>query len=498
MALAELIQDLRDESVLWDALSSSDDDESDAVRTVFAWSYRALPQEAAQLFRRLGLHPGAEFGLGAAGALAGLTRSHARHVLNGLLASHLVEQIGSDRYQLHDLLRAYAMDQARRDETPEERQTALHRVLSWYLHTADAARQIMVRGSRQMSITLDPPPPGLDLTGFTDHEQAVVWYETNRANLITATRAAADAGLDSIAWRLPAVLDGIYDNRDPADTWLSTEQVALEAARRDNDSYGQGVILERLGIKYRKLRRIDDALACFAEAKAVFDQENNEFGQLRVINGLGLTYLRAYRFDEARSTFERGIAVAPQDDSEVSMQAVLTLNFGETYLKIGQPSEALTHISDAIPVFQRHEDLLMESLAMRLQGAAQCASGLHPEARASLRRALEIARSAGHLNLECEIFLELARLEIAEGAPEDALISAHRAATIAHQFGATVVEASALDVTGTAYQELGRPSEAASFHRQAADLHQGIGDRNGMAATMDHLTTALEQGSERQ
>ncbi|MBI0319464.1 ATP-binding protein, partial [Streptomyces javensis] len=40
LALPELTAQLRDESTLWEALSSPDQEEADAVRTVFAWSYR--------------------------------------------------------------------------------------------------------------------------------------------------------------------------------------------------------------------------------------------------------------------------------------------------------------------------------------------------------------------------------------------------------------------------------------------------------------------------
>jgi tetratricopeptide (TPR) repeat protein len=285
------------------------------------------------------------------------------------------------------------------------------------------------------------------------------------------------------------VLDQIYDNRDPADTWLSTELVALEAARRADDRYGQSVILERMGIKYRKLRRIDDTLACFTEAMSIFEQDGNKLGRARVTNGLGLTYLRAGRLEEARSTFEQGIALVPTDGSQTSMQAVLTLNLGETYLNLGHPSDALAHISETIPIFQRFDDLAMESLALRLQGAAQYASGLFVAARTSLQRALDLARSLDKLNSECEIFLEFARLEIAEGAPADALVSAQRATLIAHQFGVAVIEASALDLTGTAYQQLGRPSEAIPFHRQAVELHRDIGERAGMIEAMAHLVS---------
>lgn len=56
MPLRALIGELRDESMLWDALTA-DDDDADAVRAVFAWSYRALTKDAGRLFRLLGRHP---------------------------------------------------------------------------------------------------------------------------------------------------------------------------------------------------------------------------------------------------------------------------------------------------------------------------------------------------------------------------------------------------------------------------------------------------------
>lgn len=495
MALTELIQDLRDESALWDALSSSDDDEADAVRTVLAWSYRALPRETASLFRRLGLHPGAEFGLGAASALAGHTRTATRQLLAGLQAIHLLDQVGSDRYQLHDLLRAYAIDLLRHEESADEQQMARYRLLTWYLHTADAARRTIVRGNRHLPIMLDPPPLELDLTEFTDHTQAVAWYETNRFNLMAATHTAAQAGLDRIAWQLPAVLGGIYDNRDPADTWLETEQVALAAARRAGDGHGQAVILDRLGIKYRKLRRIDDALGCFNEAMAIFNREKNGLGQARVYNGLGLTYLLAHRLDEARVSFEHGITLVRAEGDETSMRALFTLNLGETYLKLDRPSEALAQITEAVSIFRRFDDQAMESVALRLQGAAQFASEMPAETRISLERALELARAVDSPIAECEVLVELTKLDIAEGAPADALIHAHHAALIASRFSVTTVEASALDLTGTAYQQLGRPSDAVAFHRHAAELHRSIGERREAAAALDHLATALENAT---
>ena len=154
------------------------------MRPVFTWSYRALPPDAARLFRLLGLHPGPDFSDTAAAALAGVDVRTARRLLDVVAAAHMVEQTASDRFRLHDLLRAYAGDQARLEQTPHEREEALRRVLIWYLHTADAV-------------------------------QAMQWYEAERDNLVAAVRAAATSGLDRITWQLAVVLRAVYMTNNP-------------------------------------------------------------------------------------------------------------------------------------------------------------------------------------------------------------------------------------------------------------------------------------------
>ncbi len=203
MRLDELIADLRDESGLWDVLSTGDEQDADAVRSVFAWSYRALSPDAARLFRLLGLHPGPEFGIAVAAALAGISGRKARQLLDVLVGAHLLEQTAPDRFAFHDLLRAYAMDQARLEETPDSRAAVLRRVLDWYLHTADAVQGLMAPARDRLA--LDPADEQVAPLSFSDYDQGVDWAERERKNLIAAVRAAEKAGLDLYAWRLAAV-----------------------------------------------------------------------------------------------------------------------------------------------------------------------------------------------------------------------------------------------------------------------------------------------------
>ena len=45
--------------------------------------------------------------------------------------------------------------------------------------------------------------PGDPPLTFTAVEEALAWYDDERANVISATRLASAVGLDEVAWRLP-------------------------------------------------------------------------------------------------------------------------------------------------------------------------------------------------------------------------------------------------------------------------------------------------------
>jgi hypothetical protein len=59
--VADIVEDITHDQDRLAALSSGEDEHS-AVRTVFDWSYTSLRPELARVFRRLGVHPGAEVG----------------------------------------------------------------------------------------------------------------------------------------------------------------------------------------------------------------------------------------------------------------------------------------------------------------------------------------------------------------------------------------------------------------------------------------------------
>ncbi|MGH8880973.1 MAG: hypothetical protein ACRD0P_27070, partial [Stackebrandtia sp.] len=106
------------------------------LRAALSWSYRALQDDAATMFRKLGLHPASDIGVEAAAALGDLPVAQVKALLDQLVAAHLVEQRRPNQYQLHDLIRLYATEAARRNASDADRATAVRRVLDWYLKAA--------------------------------------------------------------------------------------------------------------------------------------------------------------------------------------------------------------------------------------------------------------------------------------------------------------------------------------------------------------------------
>lgn len=82
------------------------------VRAVFSWSYATLTPGAAGLFRLLGLHLGPDISAAAAASLAGRPVPDTRRLCAELVRASLLAEPAPGRYAFHDLLRAYAAEQA--------------------------------------------------------------------------------------------------------------------------------------------------------------------------------------------------------------------------------------------------------------------------------------------------------------------------------------------------------------------------------------------------
>jgi tetratricopeptide (TPR) repeat protein len=495
MPLSQLIGDLRSQSSLWDALSSDEEVEADAVRTVFAWSYRALPPTAARAFRLLGLHPGPDFGVGAAAALLAGAPETTRTLLDALAGAHLLEQTGPARYQLHDLLRAYAADLAVGEVEESERAAALARLTHWYLYTADAAN--LAVQTLWPSVLAGAPDPAVEPMRFPARPEAAAWYGAERANLLALAHTLAGAGLDQDLWRLAATLCMLQDTHGAVDDWLETGRLGLEAARHLGDRGAEARMLQNLGYARKAAGQIEASADLLREALDAYTALGDAPGRVEAGNAVGLVHLRRRELDQAAALFSHAADLAAASRLHQWHPFVLE-NLARTRLGQGRLAEAATLAAQVMAAYdqagyqgtQRLETFITLTGALRESGDLQ-------QAEEQLRAADRlIAAGQRHLAIEVALLLEHAHLAMERGRNDAALELFWQCEQLQRPLPDRGYEAAALTGTGQALTALGRVGEAADLHRRAVVLRRSLPDFYRLAEAQSHLADALDDRAE--
>ncbi|MFD9964580.1 ATP-binding protein [Amycolatopsis sp. NPDC058986] len=359
-SIADVVADITDEQNRLDMLSSSGDERS-AVRTVFDWSYTQLGDEQARLFRRVGLHPGTEFGVLAAAVVAGIEPADAYRQLESLADAHLIEAVGARRYRFHDLLHAYAAHRAGLDETAEARHEAVNRLFTWYARTAQAADKLLFPGLDVLDIPLEPVGHELPLA---DRGQALGWLNTEQVNLMAVLRAAHAYRAHDAALCLAASARSL-SMRERA-LWpvrLEAETLGLRAARAAGNRVAEAFLLGFRGDTFADLGRLDEAEADFDQQLTLARELDDVVRQRVALVGLAQVRLLHQRYLDARSLYHRALPLARAAGGG-RPEAVIECNLSRISVFLGQYEQALVHAERELELRRRTADRVGEAYAL--------------------------------------------------------------------------------------------------------------------------------------
>jgi DNA-binding SARP family transcriptional activator len=361
-----------------------------AVRATFDLSYQALPRAERRMFRLLALHPGDDATPGSAAALAGTGPRRAEELLEALLDEHLLQQTEPGRYRYGSLLLPYAREKVETDESAADRDAARTRVLGWYLHAAATADRAL--DARRTRFPLDARYAPRELPVFAGHAEALAWYERERANLVAAVGAAADAGLDVIAHQLPTAMLSFLHLRSHWDDWLATYRIALAATRRLGDRCAEAATLDRLGVVHSDLRRYEKACRLHTEALAIQREIGDRHGQGWTLNNLGVSLSDLGRITEALDCFAPSLVLFRQVGDPRGEGLALN-NLGDTYRRLRRLPEAARCLEEALEVQERHGDRPGRRYTLQSLGDLHHDLGDPDRAAGYYQRALEINKA---------------------------------------------------------------------------------------------------------
>jgi tetratricopeptide (TPR) repeat protein len=437
---AEVIGELTDARAALDRFSPLDGDPSTELRVVLSWSYAELPHELARTFRLLGLHPGADFSTADAAALTAVEQAEAARRLSRLVQLSLLEPSGRSRFRFHDLLRAFAAERAQQDEPSEEIDGALRRLFTRYLCRIDAADRVLAPGRRHV---LSPQEAG---EPFTSYEEVLAWCDAERLNSMAAVRAAAVSGEDVLCWRIAMALITFQSLRSYHADRREVCEIALDAARRADDTWGEAWSLMSLGGALHELDLNDEAAERQREAAALWRSLGDAEGEGKCLLNLGSVLIAQGRLGEAAPVIEDALRIRRSLGQQREI-AISLLQLGELYSAQGDLPASEQHYRECLALRASAD---RQTIGLALDGVAKVAL---------LRGELEAAQAA---------FGEAA--------------DAHSGAGFSHG------QAMALRARARCLRGLGRRDEAHAVMVSALALLQSVGD-----SAADEMQQELEE-----
>jgi len=430
--LATIASELDDTRGRLDVLDAGEPNSQ--VRAVFSWSYATLTPRAARLFRLLGLHLGPDTSAFAAASLAGRPLPEARRLCAELVRASLLAEPAPGRYAFHDLLRAYAAEQAYARHSPGEHRAARARLLDHHLHTAHTAARIIHPHRDPIPIPLTTLAPGAVLQAPAGHRQAMAWFASEHQVLLATLRHAAESGFDTHAWQLAWALDPYLDRRgywhDRAAAW----HTALRAAYRLDNPPAQAGAHHSLAHNDLQLGEPASSRSHLVQALLLYARLGDLTGQAFVHGLLASLSERQSRYRQALGHARRALTRYRSARHDRGQATALNA-VGWYHALLGEHATALRYGQQALVLLQQLGDRDGTAAAWDRLGHAHHHLGHHTEAVACYRQALALFGDLGYRAQEAETLTHLGDAHRAAGDLDAARAAWQRALAVRTELG---------------------------------------------------------------
>ncbi|XRQ09018.1 BTAD domain-containing putative transcriptional regulator [Actinomadura welshii] len=525
--IGRLVRRLADERRRLDEL----DLDGVSVRTTISLSFESLPVDGRRLLMRLGLLGPIDFASWVAAPLLDSDIDVAEDTLETLAEAHLVEvrteRDGPTRYQLHDLVRIYAVERLAGEERTEERSAALRRLLGCWLFLAAEAHRREYGGDFSVLHGNAPLWPLPDAVVDDVLKDPLGWFRSEHNPLVAAVLQAAKAGLDEHCWDLAMTSVTLFESGSYVDDWGLTHERALAVVQDAGNRRGEAAMLCSLGT-LALAGRVHDAARDFGRALELFESLGDVHGRALAQGGLaavdllgGRSSSALTRYQTALSDFQRvgdlvGEAHMLRDMARIHMDLgnfdVSERLLGQAYnasRRIGAPRVATQieydlakhslrrgHLDKAEEGFSEVRDatrtggdLVGEAYALLGLGSVRARQGRPGQAATDLRNALDLADDTGDLLLRGRVLLASAGIDFDGGENDEAMRKLNDALGALSDLGSAAVwRARVLEMVGRLHEREGRRDAAGQAWREAVKL---AGDAD--PALAGQLSTALSR-----
>jgi tetratricopeptide (TPR) repeat protein/transcriptional regulator with XRE-family HTH domain len=456
-----------------------------SVAAAFDLSYANLAPDQQRLFRRLGLHPGADLDAYAAAALDGADLAAARRGLEALYDQYLLDEPAQGRYRLHDLIREHARALADRHDSGPDRDSALSRLLDYYQHTSARASALITRQVRPAP-AVAPAAPALAAPALADPEQALAWLRAERASLLACLDYVTRTGAAARIIALTTGVAGLLRRDGPRADALARHAAAIEAARRLGDRLSQANALSDLGDVQWLIGDYQAAARALEQALVLYRDLGNQLGQANVLHYLGIVRCLTGRYPGAALAQEEALS-RYRDLGDRRGQANALKELGVVRYVTDDYADATRCLEEALSLYDDLADRRGQADALNYLGVVRGLTGDYPAAAQFQEQSLQICIAIGDRAGQANALNYLGATRNLAGDYPAAAEAAEQALRLYRDLGDWRGQANARHQLGITRRLTGDYPEAERLLEQALALYGDLGQRLGQAGTLRQL-----------
>jgi DNA-binding SARP family transcriptional activator/tetratricopeptide (TPR) repeat protein len=485
--LATIIEELQLQAGRLDALDAAGDSAA-TIRATFSWSYVALPASAARLFRLLPLHPGSTIDTVAAANLVGLGKSQTRRELDMLTGVHLLTETHDGHFQMHDLLRAYALERCHAEETPSAQHAAVSRLLDGYAAAALLAMDLVDPHRHRLPATVSPT--ALALPELRDYDDALAWLEAQRVNLMATIRLATSAGKPEHTWQQAHTLWRYFLLGRHTDDWIASHQLAVTAAQEAGDRHVEAKLLSSLAAAYTHIGESTEAIRQYQRVLPLVRELGDARAEANAVANLGTAFHRTGNYAQAREHYLTALALF--GDNELRDQAIVLGNIAGVSYLLGDYVDSAHHYQLSLTISLAIADRVTEAYAHLGLGTAHRELGRFDDAKTHLDRALELSKQNSDPYDHATCLSDLGLLSFRRGNHADACLYLHDALELSRSINDPNLTAVILNRLGDATYANAEAADAAHHYREALGIATPAGDRYQQAHAHRGMATIMQ------
>lgn len=364
----------------------------------FNLSYVLLDNLSKNVLRIMGICPCIEVTPEICAIMLKEDEQYVGTALDLLFEQHLVDEIGDDRYRLHDLMRDFARIKFIQEEHVNEQEVVSLLISSWLMKINHTNKIIYPNEYCFINTDEDCPTPTLN------YKDAIEWLNLELSNFLSCLEYLNKEKKWNDYISFLYVLGPHIRRRMPSDTvikygndainnsessplnGLCNTYLALAHEQAGNfataiyyfdnaekiwdklhETEAQAYVLSNKGFTLERLGDYTNALTVLSQAIEKYKKTKNKYGEGFVLNAIGAVNWRMKRYQNAKAIFLEALSLRENNGDKIGLSSTAN-NLGFTYLMLKDSRNALLFFNRSLEISRSYGDLHGESVTTNNMG----------------------------------------------------------------------------------------------------------------------------------